>query len=198
MTMNLKKKTYRKVYSTTQSSPNKIIKIFLIEDFFHLPPVSTTPVVHLELQISPRIFVKNWNSPEGIFRGLGETDSWKSQKSKISWHCHFKPFLFIREVYCARSVQTSFPNICLKLTIPGFPYTLFPVSCGSSHTRLSKFNLKKGRQMAITICIRLLYTSGRSAHPCDVFFQGWETLWGHNTPSISNEYERVKRVTCRM
>jgi hypothetical protein len=31
---------------------------FLIEDFFHLPPVSTTPVVHLELRISLRIFEK--------------------------------------------------------------------------------------------------------------------------------------------
>jgi hypothetical protein len=28
----------------------------VIEDFFHLPPVSTTPVVHLELQIFPRFF----------------------------------------------------------------------------------------------------------------------------------------------
>jgi hypothetical protein len=26
----------------------------MIEDFFHLPPVSTTPVVHLELRISPQ------------------------------------------------------------------------------------------------------------------------------------------------
>jgi hypothetical protein len=32
--------------------PNKIIKIFLIEDFFHLP------VANLELRISPRIFEK--------------------------------------------------------------------------------------------------------------------------------------------
>jgi hypothetical protein len=30
----------------------------MIEDFFHLPLVSTTPVVHLELQISPQIFEK--------------------------------------------------------------------------------------------------------------------------------------------
>ena len=35
------------------------MKIFLIEDFFHLPPVSTTPVVHLEL----RIFEKIRNGP---------------------------------------------------------------------------------------------------------------------------------------
>jgi hypothetical protein len=36
----------------------KLIRIFLIEDFFHLPPVSTTPVVHLELRLSPQIFEK--------------------------------------------------------------------------------------------------------------------------------------------
>jgi hypothetical protein len=43
----------------------EIKKIFLIEDFFHLPPtparrhhLSTTPVVHLELRISPLIFEK--------------------------------------------------------------------------------------------------------------------------------------------
>jgi hypothetical protein len=29
------------------------MKTFLIEDFFHLSLVTTTPVVHLELQISP-------------------------------------------------------------------------------------------------------------------------------------------------
>ncbi len=56
----------------------------MIEDFFHLPPV-----VHLELQISPRIFEKIRNGPTGILRGLGETDSWKNKKSKISWHCPF-------------------------------------------------------------------------------------------------------------
>ena len=39
--------------------PHKIIKIFLIEDFFHLPPVSTTPMANIELRISPRIFEKN-------------------------------------------------------------------------------------------------------------------------------------------
>jgi hypothetical protein len=34
----------------------------------NLPPVSLTPVVHLDLRISPRIFEK-------IIRGLGEGDS---------------------------------------------------------------------------------------------------------------------------
>ncbi len=69
--VNLKAKLYIYVNSTTQRFPNKIIKIFLIEEFFHLPPV-----VHLELRISPRIFEKIWNGRNGILRCLGETDSW--------------------------------------------------------------------------------------------------------------------------
>jgi hypothetical protein len=48
--MNLKKKIYLYANSTAQKCPKEIIKIYLIEDFFHLPPVSTTPVVHLELR----------------------------------------------------------------------------------------------------------------------------------------------------
>ncbi len=62
----------------------------MIENFFHLPPVSTTAVVYLELRVSLQIFEKIRNGPNGILRGLGETESWKNQKSKISWHCPFK------------------------------------------------------------------------------------------------------------
>jgi hypothetical protein len=61
--------------STTQRCPKEIKKNFLIEDFFHLPPVSMTLVANLELQISPRIFKKILNDPHGIIRGLGEIDS---------------------------------------------------------------------------------------------------------------------------
>ncbi len=46
--INLKKKTY--LYdnnSTTQRCPKEIMQIFLIEDFFHLPPVLSTLVVNL-------------------------------------------------------------------------------------------------------------------------------------------------------
>ncbi len=86
MKVNLKAKIYVFVSSTTQRWPNKIIKIFLIEDFFHLPPVSA----NLELRISPRIFEKIWNGLKGILRGWGETDSWKEPEAKISWHCPFK------------------------------------------------------------------------------------------------------------
>ncbi len=56
----------------------------MIEDFLHLPPVSTTPVANLELRISPRIFEKIWNGPNGILRGLEETDSYKKTTSRKS------------------------------------------------------------------------------------------------------------------
>jgi hypothetical protein len=51
----LEEKIYPYDNSTTQRCPKEIMQIFLIEDFFHLPLLSTTPVVHLELRISPRI-----------------------------------------------------------------------------------------------------------------------------------------------
>ncbi len=80
--VNLKPKIYIYVYSTTQRCPNKIIKIILLEGFFHLPLVSLTPVANLELQISPRIFEKIQNDPNGIIRGLWETDSRKKPEAK--------------------------------------------------------------------------------------------------------------------
>jgi hypothetical protein len=67
--VNLKAKIYIYVNFTTQRCPNKIMKKFLIEDFFYLPPVSTKPVVHLELRISLRIFEKIQSGPYGILRG---------------------------------------------------------------------------------------------------------------------------------
>jgi hypothetical protein len=44
------------------------------EGFFHFP--------NLELRISPRIFEKIRNDPNGIIRGLGETDSRKKPEAK--------------------------------------------------------------------------------------------------------------------
>jgi hypothetical protein len=80
--VNWKANNYIYVNSTIQRCPNKIIKIFLIEDFFHLPPVSATQVVNLELWISPWILEKIWNGPNGILWGWGETDSWKEPEAK--------------------------------------------------------------------------------------------------------------------
>jgi hypothetical protein len=71
--VNLKENNFLYVNSTTQRCPNKIIKTFLIVDFFHLSLSTTTTI--LELQISQRIFEKIQNDCCGILRGLGETDS---------------------------------------------------------------------------------------------------------------------------
>ena len=51
-----------------------------------LPPVALIPManLHLDLQISPRIFEKIQQDPNVIFRGLGEDDSWKKDWSKKS------------------------------------------------------------------------------------------------------------------
>ncbi len=83
--VKLKKKIYLYVSQLPKGVPKKVTKTFLMDDFFQLPPVSTTRVVHLELWISPRIFEKIRNGPNGILRGLGETDSWK--KPEVSWLC---------------------------------------------------------------------------------------------------------------
>jgi hypothetical protein len=47
----------------------------VVEPVANLPPVSLIPVVHLYLRISPRIFEKIRNGPNGILWGWGETDA---------------------------------------------------------------------------------------------------------------------------
>jgi hypothetical protein len=79
--MNLKKKIYLNANSTTQRCPKEIM------DFFSFaahgaPPVPLTPVVRHELQLSLRIFEKNGNGPNGIIRGLGETDPCRKPEVK--------------------------------------------------------------------------------------------------------------------
>ncbi len=91
-------KKYLNPNSSTQRCPKEIRKIFLIEDFFHLPPVLTTPtpVVHLELQISPKFFEKTQNGFNGITRGLGKLIHVENLKSKNSRHCPFKNYGFFK------------------------------------------------------------------------------------------------------
>jgi hypothetical protein len=55
----------------------------MIEDFFRLLPVSTTPVEHLELRISPRIFKKFETALLVYSRAWGKQIHEKKQKSKI-------------------------------------------------------------------------------------------------------------------
>jgi hypothetical protein len=63
---------------------DKIIKTFMTEDFFHMAPVPMTPVVHIELRISPRIFEK-FEMALMVYSGAwGKLIHEKNQKSKIS------------------------------------------------------------------------------------------------------------------
>ncbi len=65
--------------------PQKIIKTFLIEDFFYLPLVPTTPLMHQLWKFANFwISEKNLNGPYRILRGVGETDSWNKSWSRKS------------------------------------------------------------------------------------------------------------------
>jgi hypothetical protein len=94
------------------------MNIFLIEDFFHLPPVLLTPVVDLELQISPQIFEKLLNGPNDIIKGLGETDP-----------CRKK----------SRETVPLSPNAGFSVTTTKKLYT---PGCSIIHTTLSDLRLK--------------------------------------------------------
>ncbi len=76
----------------------------------NLPPLSLIPVVHLDLQISPRIFEKNWKNPMLLLKGLGEDDSRKKPETKNLVTLSLK--------YMKNSVQ------CRKVKHNGTHYTL--------------------------------------------------------------------------
>ncbi len=84
--VNLKAKIYIYVSSTTQRGPNKIIKIFLIEDFFHQRHRwQTLSCEYL------REFSKKFEMVLMEYSGAGgKLIHEKNQKQKISWYCPFK------------------------------------------------------------------------------------------------------------
>ncbi len=96
--------------STTQRCQKEIKKIFQIEDVFHLPLVSTTPVVHLELWISPQFFEK-------IRNGLGETDSCRKPEVPLN----------LKEIYNISSCGDS--SIPFRRTKPGQQEQITGKSC---------------------------------------------------------------------
>ncbi len=74
----------------------------------NLPPVSLTPLVHLDLRISPRIFEKIRNDPNVIIRGLGKVIREKTWSKKISWHCPFNRMPFNAEWVETLKIQAKF------------------------------------------------------------------------------------------
>ncbi len=79
----------------------------------NLPLVSLIPVVHLDLQISPRIFEKIRNDPNVIFRGLEEDGSRKNLKQPISWHSPFNVQKNEKKFLPAQESET-FSSGCLE------------------------------------------------------------------------------------
>jgi hypothetical protein len=55
--------------------------------------VSLRPVIKIDSLISPRIFEKNQNGPNGILRGPGDTDSWKNPEGENLVSDSLKPYL---------------------------------------------------------------------------------------------------------
>ncbi len=57
----------------TQVSSQQKIKKIIPQNFFHLSPVSLTPVINIHSRLSPRIFEKIRNGPNGIHSGARGT-----------------------------------------------------------------------------------------------------------------------------
>ncbi len=108
--VNLKAKIYVYVNSSIQRCPNKIIKIFQIEDFF----ICHRCRWHRWSTLSCKYLREFWKKFKTVLMGYsgagGKLIHKINQKQKISWHCPFKWTFAPMDkgtilVYCCPSVQ---------------------------------------------------------------------------------------------
>ncbi len=67
---------------------------------------------------------KIWNGRNGLLRCFGETDSWKNQKSKISWHCSFKYYILAARGHSyVALLKKKFSLICWAVDLQSFWYS---------------------------------------------------------------------------
>ncbi len=158
-----------------KGAQTKYLKLFWLKIFFHLPLVSMTPLVHLELRIFTQIFEKKLKRPlREILRSLGETDSWKNLKSKISWHCPFK------------GAQVCDFHLCCAWTC------LFTRGCSCARRCLAHSSTFAAAaclhellclHLDVSVCKSLRCTYHRQTHPgaekaaVDRHFQVWHRLF---------------------
>jgi hypothetical protein len=111
----------------------KKIKRFSDWRFFDLPPVSTTPVVHL---LSCETVLIGYSGAGGKLIHV------KNLKSKISWHCTFKPIYFMLAILFHES--PLFPLLgCIKpQTQPHSLIRFKPYQYSLSDLAGSFFNIK--------------------------------------------------------
>ncbi len=110
--VNLKAKIYLLyVNSSTQRCPNKIIKTFLIEDFYHLPCTGVTDT-------GGAPWAANISTKKKIETALmGYSGAW----GKISWPCPFKDVGFWRlplRLLCTQRTVAPLSNIHKTTTTP--------------------------------------------------------------------------------
>ncbi len=153
--VNLRAKIYIYVNSTTQTCPKQMIKIFLFENFFHLPR-------HQWCTLSCEYlceFSKKFEMALMVFSGAwGKLIHEKNQKSKISWHCSFKSEILLK-------IKTQFS----QLFIFGTYCNYIPV-CGSG-----KYFFR------IWICRSVILTYGSGSRRIFIMDQvpliTWTFLW---------------------
>jgi hypothetical protein len=108
--------------------------LFYLKIFLFFSPVSLTPLINIHSRISPRIFEKIRNGPNGILRGPRDTDLWKNLKAKVSCQTPFRrgmdldtPFkMKFRRHRGERGPHTE--NSCRKVTFQVIFTTKFALS----------------------------------------------------------------------
>ncbi len=159
--VNLKAKIYIYVSSTTQRWPNKIIKIFLIEDFFHLPHRwQTLSCKYL------RQFSKKFETVLMEYSGArGKLIHEKNQKQKISWHCPCKLFVLRQKIGVERQrcfiafgksiiFLINHAGVIAQLHITYIDFFLFfffvSMKCGNIFCLWDSYNFKEFARVNIT------------------------------------------------
>jgi hypothetical protein len=77
---------------TTKGVPTKLLKFFWLKIFLICHRCQRHRWSTLSREYFREFSKKIRNGPNGILWGWGETDWWKNQKRKISWHCPFKNY----------------------------------------------------------------------------------------------------------
>ncbi len=104
-------------------------------------------MINIHSRLSPRIFEKIWNDPNGILRGPGATDLWKktwSRNSRVRLPLSNSPAGCIAQAgrlsRLNSGTETPTSALCSSTLYPGFPAHLFLCLLFSFFRSLSQDN----------------------------------------------------------
>ncbi len=142
------------------------LKGFLFQAFFHLPPVSTTQVVHLELRISSRIFDKIRNGPKWYSHGHGGNWFMKNLESKISWHCPFK--------YSLHALEHKNKDFSSEFLAPSKPVWVGDLRFGKkiNYCTMARFRCIRRNRIKRLLSMRLVFQA-RTRHALNASKRMW-------------------------